>query len=555
MLFLGNQERFAMLIKVIENEIKYVKHNGMSYGYGYRNEAGGFENRSDGGRGIQYDNSFHHRSDGVNNTLSYGLGYAAAFVEWARYTAGTEYALSDGALALLTDYFLDGICKMAVYGKYPDAGAKNRSISRPGALHPYDSSIPEGLLTASDYRSEELTEIRAIRDKNSTPTLSHATFFRHSEHFSFQRPDFFTSVRMYSTRNYNMEYPYNSEGLLNHYRGDGANHIYRSGEEYHNIWPVYDYRKVAGATIVQKPKIQARGEIRKLGKTDFVGAVTDGEYGAAAFDFVSPHDTVSARKAWFFFDSEYIALGAGISYKNELPVATTLNQCLLSGEVTLSENKVVSAIEKGEKEYRQIDWVFHGGIGYVFPEPSSVYVQNDGVAGSWRRINKQTESPTEEVRQDMFKLWIDHGESPTDASYEYIIVPATSVEKLEGGRSRKNVDILSNTPEIQAVGHRELNIFQIVFYEAGEIALSKDLNLVSDSPGIVMLKMDGENIKSISVSDPNRELGKMHLSISDRIEKNEDGFSAIWDSAEKVSNITMALPEGVDAGKSVTIDL
>jgi chondroitin AC lyase len=70
-----------------------------------------------------------------------------------------------------------------------------------------------------------------------------------------------------------------------------------------------------------------------------------------------------------------------------------------------------------------------------------------------------------------------------------------------------------------------------------------------------MLKMDGENIKSISVSDPNRELGKMHLSISDRIEKNEDGFSAIWDSAEKVSNITMALPEGVDAGKSVTIDL
>ena len=555
MLFLDNQERFAMLMKVIQNEIKYVESNGTKYGYGYREEQGGFENRSEGGRGIQYDNSFHHRYDGVNNTLSYGLSYAAAFVEWAAYTAGTQYAFSDGPLELLTDYFLDGICKMSVYGKYPDAGAKNRSISRPGALKPYGISMLEGLIKASDYRSDELTEIMAIRSQDSKPTLSHATFFWDSEHFSFQRPDFFTSVRMYSTRNHNMEYPYNSEGLLNHYRGDGANYISRTGEEYSNIWPVYDYRKIPGTTVVQKPQMPPREEVRKLGLTDFVGAVTDGKHGASAFDFKSPHDTVCARKAWFFFDTEYVALGAGISYNNKFPVVTTLNQCLLRDEVRISKKGTVSVIGKDEKEYPQIDWVFHDSIGYVFPNPTSVHIKNNVATGSWRRINKQSESPSHEITRDVFQLWIDHGEKPSDASYEYVVIPATSIEKLKQARSRKNVLILSNTPEIQAVENSELNIFQIVFYKAGKIALSKNRDLVSDSPGMVMLKTDGEKVKTISVSDPNRELLKMHLSLSDKIEKKGENFTAGWNSEEKVSEINIDLPDGVDAGKSVTINL
>ena len=61
----------------------------MEYGYGYRHILEGFSNRSLGGRVIQYDNSFHHRWDGVNNTLSCGIGYAKAFVEWAAYTGGS----------------------------------------------------------------------------------------------------------------------------------------------------------------------------------------------------------------------------------------------------------------------------------------------------------------------------------------------------------------------------------------------------------------------------------------------------------------------------------
>jgi chondroitin AC lyase len=424
LLFLNDDEQFEEVIKVIEGEIKFVPWIGMQYGYSFRLNKGGLGTGETSGRGLQYDNSFHHRTDGVNNTLSYGLGYAAAFIEWAVYTAGTQYSFSDEKLEQLINYFLDGICKTAVFGKYPDAGAKNRSISREGTLRAYNAGMAEGLLLTSDYRKEEMQEIADIRNKGIKPTLSHATFYWHSEHFTFQRPDFFASVRMFSTRTHNMEEPYNSEALFNHHRGDGTNHISRTGDEYYDIAPVFDYQKIPGATIMQKSEMPSEREIQKLGLTDFAGAVTDGKYGAAAFDFKSPHDPLCARKSWFFFDDEYVCLGSGISCKKQLSVVTTLNQCLLRDDVTISSKNKKSVIEKGEKEFENVDWIFQDGIGYVFPEPSTVNIKNNKATGSWYTINRQTDSPKDEIKLDVFKLWINHGERPSDQSYQYIVVPA-----------------------------------------------------------------------------------------------------------------------------------
>lgn len=555
MLFLDNEEQFETLIKVIESEIKKVEWIGMDYGYGYRHDEGGFKNRSAGGRGIQYDNSFHHRNDGVNNTLSYGLGYASAFIEWAVFAVGTKYLFSDEKLEELIDYFLDGICKTAIYGKFPGPGAKNRSISREGSLNPYDATMVERLLSVSSYRKVELQEIADIRNTAIQPTTSHATFFRHTEHFTFQRPEFFTSVRMYSTRTHNMEVPYNSEGLLNHHRGDGANHISVTGDEYNDIWPVYDYQKIPGTTIVQKPEMPSPDEIQILGVTDFVGAVTDGTYGVAAFDFKHQADTLAARKSWFFFDKEYVCLGAGISTNRELPVVTTLNQTLLRGEVTVSSKNTISVIDKNEKSYENVDWVFQDGVGYIFPQPTTVHLKNKQETGSWWRINKQADSPKEEIALDVFALWLDHGERPQDASYEYIVVPATSNERLKQKITKRSFSILSNTPYMQVVRNNKLGICQMVFYKAGGIEVSEDLKLTTDTPGIIMLKMNGESISEISVADPNRELSKMHISVSGKFSTNGEGYTVLWDENKNTSEIAVDMPQGVDAGKTVTVRL
>jgi chondroitin AC lyase len=555
LLFLGDKEAFNKVIRVIESEIKFSEWVGAIYGYGFRFIPSGFANRDMGGRGIQYDYSFHHRVDGVNNTLSYGTSYASAFIEWAAYVGGTEYAFADEPIKRLVDYYLDGICKHLVFGKYPDPGAKNRSISREGALKPYGSGDIDKLLNVTNYRKNELVEIKNTRDNNAKSTLSHATFYWNTEHFTVQRPGWFTSVRMYSTRNYNMEVGYNSEGLKNHHRGDGANHISRTGDEYYDIAPVFDYQKVPGATIMQKENMPAPGEIQKLGLTSFVGAVTDGTYGTAAFDFRSPHDPLIARKSWFFFDDEYVCLGAGISCRENLPVATALNQCLLRGDVIVSSANNKSLEPQGEKELQNVDWVFHDGIGYVFPEPVTVGLKNNTATGSWWDINKQSDSPKDEVKLDVFKLWLNHGERPSDAKYQYIVVPATSAEKLEQNFSKANIEIISNTPEIQAVKNKDLNIVQAVFYKAGHIQISDNVILVSDNPGIIMLKMENEKVTEISVSDPNRELGKFYFSLSTEIKKQGENFSVFWNEMENASFVSIDLPQGNYAGSSVTIEL
>lgn len=555
MLFLGNEKRFEMLVKVIESEIHFVEWIGMKYGYSFRNDLSGFNNRSSGGRGIQYDYSFHHRTDGVNNTLSYGLGYADAFIEWAVFLTGTKYSFSEEKIDQLIDYYLDGICKTAIYGKYPDPGAKNRSISREGSLGKYSSASVKGLLMTSDYRKDELEEIDEIRSKNIRPVLSHATFYWNSEHFTFQRPEFFTSVRLYSTRNYNMEQPYNGEGLLNHYRGDGVNHISVSGKEYYHIWPVYDYRKIPGATILQDEGMPPPKEIQKLGLTDFVGAVTDGKFGAVGFDFKSPHDPLCARKSWFFFDKEYVCLGADISCKRDASVATTINQCLLVDDVTVSRNKSKTVIEKGEEQFEQVEWVFHDGIAYIFPQPTSVNIMNSEANGSWWRINKQSDSPKDEITLDVFKLWIDHGKRPSDASYEYIVSPATTIQQLEKDNPLEYIKIISNSPYIQAVRNEKLNICQVVFYKSGTIQVSDELQLTSYSPGIFLIKFNGNRVNEISASDPNRELEKIYVSINQKIDKNSAQFSSVWNEHKMETEISIELPQGVYAGKSVTIKL
>jgi len=531
LLFNRDEPQFNEVIRVIEGEIKF----------------------STGQRGMQHDYSFHHREDRVNNTLSYGLGYADAFAEWAAFVSGTKYHFSEKPLQQLTDYYLDGICKQMVYGKYDDPGTKNRDITRIDGFHPMGTKTPERLLQASSYRKSELEEIVKLRKGEVSPILSHSTFFWQTEHLSFQRPGFFTSVRMHSMRNDNMEWPYNGEGLMNHHRGDGTNYISLRGDEYTNIAPVCDWQKIPGATILQKPALPAENEIQKKGLSEFAGAVTDGTYGAVVFDFKSPHDPVAAKKAWFFFDKEYVCLGAGVSGRAKLPLVTTLNQCLLDGDVVVRTGNQRLVLQKGDRQLEQVNWILHDGIGYLFPEPQKVNLANQAQTGSWFKVNRQSDSPKDEISLDVFKLWLDHGIQPSNAKYEYIVVPATTEQEME--KSGKQIKILVNSPEIQAVKHTELNICEAIFYTSGEIQVSENLKVGIDSPGVVMIKTNGSVVKQISVADPSRKLRKIHLTVSGKLEKSGKNFRSIWNEKNGVSEIAVDLPQTVYTGKSVTIEL
>lgn len=531
-LYYRDIQEFEYVIKVIEGQIKFVT-----------------------GRGMQYDYSFHHRDDRVNNTLSYGLDYSDAFAEWVHYTTGTKYKFSEKPLQQLIDYYLDGICKMMPYGKYPDPGATNRDISRPGSLRVFSTTTPERLIAVTDYRKSELEQIIRNRKGEELKSPSYGRFFWDSEYYTHQRDKYFTSVRMFSSRNANMEEPYNGEGLLNHYRGDGTNYISRTGKEYINTAPVFDWQKIPGTTILQKPVLIPEKNIQKYGSMDFVGAVTDGLYGAVAFDFKSPHDPVEVRKAWFFFDEEYVCLGAGIRSESEYPVATTINQCLLNGDVAVMNDDREQILSKGEHLLENVKWIFHDSIGYFFPVPVQTSLSNQVASGTWSRINRQTTSSREEIRMDMFKLWLNHGSRISDREYQYVVIPASTKEKVSEYAVTPKIEILFNNSDIQAVRHKELNISQVIFYKSGEVQLPGNLRVKMDSPGILMIKSKENDIEEISVSDPSRKISKLHFFLNRKIEKEGSHFKSEWNNADNMSEISVELPQTIYAGQSVTIRL
>ncbi len=132
----------------------------------------------------------------------------------------------------------------------------------------------------------------------------------------------------------------------------------------------------------------------------------------------------------------------------------------------------------------------------------------------------------------MFKLWINHGERPQKASYDYTVLPATTAEKIEEYLKNPSIETLANSGKMQAVANHEQGIYYIVFYEAAELTLSKDLTITSHAPSMVMLRLEGDNEIELTCSDPTREMEQIELEVNDQ-------------------TIKLALPQGVYAGSSV----
>src|SRR6185503_21048143 len=141
----------------------------------------------------------------------------------------------------------------------------------------------------------------------ATNDLVGDNYFYRSDALFHRLPDLFLSLKMSSTRVVGTEIV-NGENKLGYHAGDGMLLAQRTGDEYHDIFPLWDWKKLPGVTDAQTP-------LPKFNHTfvpvDFVGAASDGVHGVAAMNY--ERDGVTARKAWFFGNEGVVALGAGIT--------------------------------------------------------------------------------------------------------------------------------------------------------------------------------------------------------------------------------------------------
>jgi chondroitin AC lyase len=282
--------------------------------------------------GIQPDGSFHQHGAQLQSG-AYGLTFASEAVDISAYGAGTSFALPATGSSVVVDYLLDGQQWM-LRGTTFDATAQGRTITRTNSRNLGSGIIGviDGVKTLTTYRAAELT---AMRDRLSAAKTSGTAaaalalvghrHFWNSDFTSHQRSGFSATVKVSSTRTLEPESG-NGEGLQSLHLADGVNLIQQRGNEYTDIQPIWDWRRLPGTTTEQAAySLRPPVDWGVSGSTGFAGGVSDGRNGATALDYAERN--VKARKAWFFYDDVEVALGAGIgrgmAYEGYTPTGAT----------------------------------------------------------------------------------------------------------------------------------------------------------------------------------------------------------------------------------------
>lgn len=175
---------------------------------------------------------------------------------------------------------------------------------------------------------------------------------------------FSAAVSMSSSRVFNYE-SINSENVEGWYMGDGMLYVYTDeNTQYDSNWyrGVNKYRMPGTTVDTQERKAAAIKQGNEyLSSKDFVGGATlDGKYLTAAMDLESFHNdvpgnvvdsgnggdqplhdcTLTAKKSWFMFDDEVVALGADITANDGFNVHTIVDNRVSENSTLVSKAEV-----------------------------------------------------------------------------------------------------------------------------------------------------------------------------------------------------------------------
>ena len=323
------------------------------------------------------------------------------------------------------------------------------------------------------------------RMANNNPEIGrydYNSMFWLSDYMVHNRTNYDFSVRAVSKKTCRSESG-NGENIWGTYVSEGATNIRVDGDEYFNIFPVWEWDKIPGTTTPSGEKVNPNNwGVR--GVADLVGGISDGKFGAMGYlmnDF-----KIEARKGWFMFDQEVVCLGAGIKTSREQYVNTSINQCNLKGDLyQITDPKMTKLDENSAIEMDYKGWIWHNKIGYYLPYTTSVTLKNTMQTGSWSKINYNQSAET--VSLPVFNLSIRHGKSPQAAEYAYIVVPGMEQPDITNKYHLPNICIESNTEAIQAVRNIDLDMTQAIFYEAGTLE-AQGYTLEAKAPCVLLIK-------------------------------------------------------------------
>ena len=524
---------------------------------------------ANGGEGIMIDGSMHQHG-ALFYSGSYGSVYCTDVNKLLGYLEDTEFMVSSRALNTYADFILDGQSLLFKNGM-SDFACFGRAVSRRGGV---GGSVKNNCLGAANIlleqpRVERRTELLALKQERLGSIDQGTDLAKHfwtSDFTVLHRKGFYVSVRNSSSRNKNTEYM-NSENSKAYYIADGTTVIMRTGQEYRDIFPVWDWSHIPGTTTNYLAFDAIPSPAAEYGTNVFVGGVDNGRYAVTAMDYSHPdtdkQKTVTAKKANFLFDQGFLALGAGITGATAgKEVHTTLNQCILNGRVSYSAAGRTESIPLGEsRNLTDTKWILQDSVGYYFPKPAAVTAAAQTKSGSWHAIN--TSQSNANVSNNIFSLYLNHGVQPQEQSYSYSVLPNVTAEQLNSYAQSPDMIEIVNTQMCQAVWSMSAQSAGIVFWNQGVSNYRESVTIPADRTGLdqdlvvtaakdpcLVLLTRTETGWELCVSNPkNNELAQTTIELNRKL----SGENAAVDG--DTTTVTVSLPQGQERGKSVVIPL
>lgn len=328
----------------------------------------------------------------------------------------------------------------------------------------------------------------------------------------------------------------NSENLLGRYQGQGYTQIYNNDiSQYNKDYnaTVDQYRLSGVTTAHQDLGFNTPGQSKWSG-----GTTLDGINGTSGFiltgdkqltylsgGFGSENNTgvtsgITARKSYFVFGDRIVYLGSDINNLNTDPevdyVETIVEnrktiegmQLSVDGQTVVNENGTMT-ITNPKTAYLS-GKTSENGLGYIFLEDAQLDVKKETRSGTWNDVNKIAKfTDYTPVSNDYISMAVNHGQTPQNATYSYVILPHASEKEVIAYQNNPTIQVLSNTIEVHAVQDMVTGQTAFNFFEAGHVQ-----DVTVDKPvSIVMDKKENSESFAFAISDPTRTLTEATVTI------------------------------------------
>lgn len=384
--------------------------------------------------GIKADWSFHQHGP-QQQFGNYGLAYVSGMSFFYRLFKGTAYEFDKRQLAILHSLVNEGY-RWVIWNRYMDISSLGRQLFHHAQVHK-----AYGLaFAAADLELDGFP-------KQGNFCVGHK-HFDDSDYTVHRSKGWMGTVKMSSRRVIGTE-QVNEDNLKGYYMGDGATYFYVRGDEYLDIFPFWDWRKIPGVTSYEDEKPMPNiNHTRSNNASPLVGGLTDGRRGMASMQLV--RDGLKAYKSWLFTDDFAICLGTGIQADTALCVTTSIDQRLKMGDVMVLQDEDWKKIE-GRQSFAQKELrFFHDQTGYItLADEDTLVVESGRRSGRWCDFMKMYQPVA--VEGEVLSLHLRHGVRPLEAKYQYVVFPGIDKEKLKQFDVNREIRIVCNDSVAQVL--------------------------------------------------------------------------------------------------------